>query len=169
MRSFSEGTRSRSAFLESNLLSGGRSAQTPKGIPMKISLSRVIQIVFCVLAAVVLLPSAAAQGGRWRDYNMPFPIVSREQAEGLKPGAKIAMACTKCKTVQVREVDLNRGILEWFTPNVKHVCPGCGGNWSWVTYGRSPRHGDWVHTCSKCGDKSMYCCSTESGKKTKGM
>jgi len=103
------------------------------------------------------------------DYNLPFPIVSREQAEGLKPGAKIAMACTKCKTVRVRDVDFNRGILEWFTPNLKHVCPGCGGHWSYVVYGKGSRHGGWIHTCSKCGDKSIFCCSTEPGKKTKAM
>jgi hypothetical protein len=135
---------------------------------MKTCIPRSIQLAFGMLAPLVFLPTAA-QATPAHDYNLPFPIVSREQAEGLKPGAKIAMACTKCKTVQVREVDLNRGFLEWFTPNVKHVCPGCGGHWSWVNYGRAPRHGNWLHTCSECGDKSMYCCSTESGKKTKGM
>ena len=135
---------------------------------MKTSITRILRHGFWTLAAVVLLP-AAALGGGLHNYNLPFPIVSREQAEGLKPGAKIAMSCTKCKTVQVREVDLNRGFLEWFTPNVKHVCPGCGGHWGWVAYGKGERHGNWIHTCSKCGDKSMYCCATEPGKKTKGM
>jgi hypothetical protein len=135
---------------------------------MKIPAPRMIQLGFCMLTAAVLLPSAA-QGGRLHDYNFPFPIVSREQAEGLKPGTKIAMACRTCQTVQVREVDFNRGILEWFTPNLKHVCPGCGGHWSYVVYGKGSRHGNWVHTCSKCGDKSMYCCSTEPGRKTRGM
>jgi hypothetical protein len=126
-----------------------------------------IQLGFCMLAAIVLLPSAA-QGGRLHGYNFTFPIVSREQAEGLKPGAKIAMACRNCKTVQVREVDLNRAVLDWFTPNVKHVCPGCGGyyKYSHRSIGTTPFY---KHTCSKCGDKSMYCCSTEPGKKTSGM
>jgi hypothetical protein len=124
-------------------------------------------VILLTLATAVVLPVQLRAEPSVYDYK--FPIAGREQAEGLRPGAKVAMACTKCKTVQVREVDLKRGILEWFTPNAKHLCPGCGGNWSWVTYGRAPRHGNWVHTCSKCGDKSMYCCSTEPGKKTKGM
>lgn len=95
---------------------------------MKILLPRMMQVAFCILGAVALLPSSA-QAIRIHNYDLPFPIVSREQAEGLKPGAKIAMSCMKCRTVQVREVDKNRTFLEWFNPKVKHVCPACGGHW----------------------------------------
>src|SRR6516225_5545254 len=137
-----------------------------KGSVMKTSIIRVPSVGFCTLAATVLLPVAAY--AKPPLYNYEFPITSREQATGLKPGAKLAMACTKCKTVQVREVDKKRAFLDWFTPSVKHVCPGCGGHWGYVVYGKGSRHGDLVHACSKCGDKSMYCCSTEPGKKTKG-
>lgn len=102
-------------------------------------------------------------------YNVNVPIVGREQAAGLKPGAKIAMACAKCKIVQMRDVDKKGAFLDWFTPSKKHTCPGCGGNFKIVFTFRGSRNGDWIHTCSKCGDKSMFCCATEPGKKTEGM
>jgi len=129
---------------------------------MKTSIKGVLALV-----AAILLPIQAYAKPPLYDYK--FPIVSREQATGLNPGAELAMACTKCKIVQVRDVDKKGAFLDWFTPTKKDVCPGCGGHWGYVVYGKGSRHGNWVHTCSKCGDKSMYCCSTEPGKKTKGM
>ena len=134
---------------------------------MKTPMRRILQLSFWALATAVLLPIQAHAKPPLYDYK--FPIVSRDQATGLKPGAKIAMACTKCKIVQVREVDKKGAFLDWFTPNKKDVCPGCGGHWGYMVYGKGSRHGDWVHTCSKCGDKSMFCCSTDQGKKTRGM
>jgi hypothetical protein len=119
-------------------------------------------IALCAIVTALLLSS---QADARTLHNYEFPIASREQATGLRPGAKIAMACTKCKTVQVRDVDKKRAFLDWFTPSVKHACPGCGGYW---LYGhrRFGFQGPYVHTCSKCGDKSMFCCTTKPGKKT---
>jgi hypothetical protein len=96
-------------------------------------------------------------------------LTSAEQAQAVPKGEKVAMACAKCKTVQVADVDKNKTFLGWFESNTKHLCPGCGGHWGYVVYGKSSRHGDYVHTCSKCGDKSVYCCATKAGKKTPGM
>lgn len=101
-------------------------------------------------------------------YNYEFPVASREIATGLKPGTKLAMACIKCKTVQTRDVDSKGWFLAWFTPKTKHVCPGCGGTWMYVNVAKGIR-GGYAHICSKCGDKSMYCCATRSGQRTKGM
>ena len=97
------------------------------------------------------------------------PITTNDQVSALKPGSKVVMTCAKCRTVQIAEVDKKHGILRWFEPKTKHVCPGCGGYWWYVIYGKGSRHGDYVHTCSKCGDKSMFCCSTHPGEKTIGM
>ena len=132
---------------------------------MKISLSRVIWFVFCVLAAGRFV---ATQQMREDGLHYEFPVPSREMATGLPPGAKIAMACTNCKTVQVRDVDKKRAFLDWFTPGVKHACPGCGG---YYQYGerRFGFRGPYIHVCSKCGDKSMFCCSTRPAQKTRGM
>ena len=125
-----------------------------------------INLSVCALAAALLLPFEAH--AKPPLYNYEFPIASREQATGLPPGAKIAMACTKCKTVQVREVDKKGGFLDWFTPGTKHICPGCGGTWQYVNAAKGTR-GGYTHTCSKCGDNSMFCCATKAGKKTPGM
>jgi hypothetical protein len=92
------------------------------------------------------------------------PITTKDQVSALKPGSKVAMTCAKCKTVQIAEVDKKHGILGWFEPKTKHVCPGCGGYWGYVVYGKGSRHGDYVHTCSKCGSKSAFCCGTTGGK-----
>jgi len=85
----------------------------------------------------------------------------------LKPGTKIAMSCAKCKTVQVAEVDKKKSFLAWFEPKTKHVCPGCGGTWQYVNIAKGIR-GGYTHTCSKCGDKSVYCCATKVGERTPG-
>ena len=119
----------------------------------------------CAIAMTLLLSSQGEAGTR---LNYEFPIPSREAATGLRPGAKIAMACTNCKTVQVRDVDKKRAFLDWFTPSVKHACPGCGGYWQYG-HRRFGFQGPYIHSCSKCGDKSMFCCSTHPGTKTKGM
>lgn len=135
---------------------------------MKNSTTPMIKLAFYGFAAAAwALPLQAGATEPLRGWEFPFQITSREQAQALKPGAKIAMVCMKCKSVQVRDVDKKGAFLAWFDPKVKHVCPGCGGHWGYVVYGKGQRHGNWV--CSKCGDKSMYCCATEPGKKTKGM
>jgi len=132
---------------------------------MKTPIIRMARLAFCAIATGLLLSSQADAGTR---LNYEFPITSREMATGLPPGAKIAMACTQCKTVQVRDVDKNRAFLDWFTPSVKHACPGCGGYYQYSER-RFGVRGPYVHICSKCGDKSMFCCSTQPRKKTKGM
>ena len=126
---------------------------------------RFSQLPLCATAMTFLLISQVDAGTR---LNYEFPVPSREMATGLRPGAKIAMACTQCKTVQVRDVDKKRAFLDWFTPGVKHACPGCGGYYQYSER-RFGLRGAYVHVCSKCGDKSMFCCSTQPGKKTKGM
>jgi len=102
---------------------------------------------------------------------LPFtePIRSVQQAQAVPKGAKVAMVCTKCKTVQVTDVDRQKSFLSWFEPKTKHVCSGCGGTWGYVVYGKGSRHGDYIHTCSKCGDKSVFCCATKGSKRTPGM
>jgi RNase P subunit RPR2 len=134
---------------------------------MKTPITRTIRLAFCTIATGLLLSSQASAGTR---LNCHVPITSREQATGLPPGAKIAMACTNCQTVQVRDVDKKRTFLDWFSPSVKHTCPGCGGYYEY-TYRRMgvPFSARYIHTCSKCGDKSMFCCSTRPAQKTRGM
>jgi hypothetical protein len=125
------------------------------------------KLTLCVLAVALIALSFGAQAG---PAARPFgePLSSKEQAQAVPKGEKVAMACAKCKTVQVAEVDKKKSFLAWFEPNTKHVCPGCGGTWQYVNIAKGIR-GGYTHTCSKCGDKSVYCCATKVGKRTPGM
>src|SRR6266567_7459981 len=99
------------------------------------------------------------------------PITTNDQVSALKPGSEVVMTCAKCRTVQIAEVDKKHGILGWFQPKTKHLCPGCGGYLE-ATVAPNPKGivpMRYVHTCSKCGNKSAFCCATKPGEKTKGM
>src|SRR4030095_10192985 len=117
------------------------------------------KLLVCAFAAVLCSLPFQTRAEMFPKLDFAVPITNRQQAEGLKPGTKLAMSCAKCKTVQVRDVDKKGAFLAWCTPKTKHVCPGCGGTWQYVNVAKGIR-GGYTHTCSKCGDKSMYCCST---------
>jgi len=94
---------------------------------------------------------------------------TQQQAAKAPKGQTVAMVCTKCRTVLLSDENTKRGFLGWFEPKTKHLCPGCGGYWGYVVYGKGSRHGDYVHTCSKCGAKSVFCCATKGSKRAPGM
>ncbi len=125
------------------------------------------KVTLCVLGATMLAGVALAQTAL---QALPFtePIRSAQQAQAVPKGAKVAMACSKCKTVQVADVDRQKGFLSWFEPKTKHLCPGCGGTWGIVGSGKHFQ-GHYVHTCSKCGAKSVFCCATKGSKRAPGM
>ncbi len=94
------------------------------------------------------------------------PITTNDQVSALKPGSEVVMTCAKCRTVQIAEVDKKHGILGWFQPKTKHLCPGCGGYLE-PTVPPNPKGivpMRYVHTCSKCGSKSAFCCGVTGGK-----
>ena len=94
-----------------------------------------------------------------------FPTKVATKAEAMKcctAKAKIAMACTSCKTLDVKEGEKDKkGILGWFAPDATHDCAGCGGKITLKTPGggKAGIVGEYTHTCSKCGDKSAYVCT----------
>ncbi len=99
---------------------------------------------------------------------------SREQAAKVPKGETVAMVCAKCQTVMLSKVDAKQGFLGWFQPKTKHECPGCGGEFSMrdvpAGQGGKMSASEYVHTCSKCGDDSAFCCATKpGGGATKGM
>jgi hypothetical protein len=93
-----------------------------------------------------------------------YHIGSRQQVEQLPVGAKVALVCAKCKTVNIAEVDKNRRFLSWFTPGSKHNCPGCRGQFENFSGARGSR-GYYMHTCSKCGDRALACSANSPGHK----
>jgi len=93
------------------------------------------------------------------------PITTQDQVSALRPGSTVVMTCAKCKTVQVAKVDQKKGILGWFQPKTKHLCPGCGGKIKLSPLaGKAPQSAKYVHTCSKCGSESAFCCGAPGNK-----
>ena len=147
---------------------------------MKMKLSTIMRSTLCVAAALALSLGTVsnalaadvktARGGASELMNLK-PITTRAEAEALKPGDAIAMACTKCKSIMVHNVTKERGqgAAKVMTVGEKHLCPGCN---SYIeTVGRGKQAKDEVrHVCEKCGDDSVFCCATKPGSgATKGM
>jgi hypothetical protein len=127
----------------------------------------------CVLALCSLTFQArAGTQSSWAGHPRQLqPITTSEQVSALKPGSIIVMTCANCKTTQIAEVDKKHGSFGWFQPKTKHPCPGCGGYLE-PTVAPNPKGivpMRYVHTCSKCGSKSAFCCASKPGEKTKGM
>ena len=103
-------------------------------------------------------------------YAEPGPqplqnITTQDQVSALQPGSTVVMTCAKCKTVQIAKVDQKQGILGWFQPKTEHLCPGCGGKIKVSQIGpKAPRFARYVHTCSKCGSESAFCCGAPGMK-----
>lgn len=120
-----------------------------------------------LVAAVFVMNASVADAGRPR--KLTKPVTTKAEAESVASGGTIAMSCSKCQTTIVEDVDGEKSFLDWFMPDTKHACPGCEGE---MVYSGPPGKKSakkFVHTCSKCGDASAYCCSTTEGKPTKGM
>lgn len=77
------------------------------------------------------------------------------------PGAKVALACKDCKTVNEKDGTEKKGIMAWFAPDSKHDCSGCGGKVTVTSSGggKGPTVAQYKHTCSKCGPDSAYVCT----------
>ena len=120
---------------------------------MKTNIMKVTGVAFAAL--VLAATSLYAQPG-------PRPlqhITTQDQVSALQAGSTVVMTCAKCKTVQVAKVDQKQGILGWSQPKTEHLCPGCGGKIK-VTQvaGKGTTRASYVHTCSKCGSESAFCC-----------
>ncbi|MBI3879281.1 MAG: hypothetical protein HY301_04365 [Verrucomicrobia bacterium] len=117
------------------------------------------------LAVAASLPGALAadkpmKGGQHQ--LMLSGIDTEAQAQALKAGDSIAMACAKCKSVIVERVTVEKGHVQTLGAMEKHLCPGCGGSIEAVGHGKAKT--DVVkHTCSKCGDDSAFCCGPKAG------
>ena len=87
----------------------------------------------CCAVAVMFLALAASSYAGPSTFTLNSRITTQAQVSALKPGEQVAMVCAKCKTVQIAKADQAKGILGWFQPKTKHLCPGCGGKMEMVT------------------------------------
>jgi hypothetical protein len=96
-------------------------------------------------------------------------IKTKAEADSLKPGDTIAMVCTKCKTVIIERVTVEKGHIKHVTPGEKHLCTGCNTYIKVVGTGKGAKD-EVKHVCEGCGDDSAFCCATKPGSgATKGM
>ena len=128
------------------------------------------RIVLLTLAATALLFVLADQvAAQTRNKeSISNPILTEQQAQALPESSKVAMVCAKCKTVQLATE--KKSFLTWFSPKTSHLCPGCGGYWVYTQHSvKGLERAPYVHTCSKCGSGSVFCCSSSPSTKTPGM
>ena len=91
-------------------------------------------------------------------------IQTQAEAEALKPGDSIAMACSMCKHVMVHPVTKDKSHVKMMTIGEKHKCSACGGTVTVVGTGKGKGKNETVkHVCSKCGDDVMFVCATKPG------
>jgi hypothetical protein len=132
-----------------------------------------VLVMVIAISGGLALPSFAAdemQSMKGAEHLMMLKqIKTRAQAEALKPGDQIAMACAKCKSVMVENVTTEKGHIKVMTVGEKHLCPGCNSTITVVGTGKQAK--DVVkHVCQKCGEDSVYCCATKAGSgPTEGM
>lgn len=88
-------------------------------------------------------------------------ISTQAEAEALKPGDTIAMACSKCKHIMLQRVTDDNSHVKLMTVGEKHKCV-CGGVVTVTGKGEGKKQ-DVNHVCSKCGDDAMFVCATTLG------
>ena len=114
------------------------------------------------LAAGIFTTSAIAGPGPHNLNEFPTRVATKEAAmKCCVPGAKVALACKDCKTLDLKKGEDKKGIMAWFAPDSKHDCSGCGGKITVTTVGggKGPTLSQYKHTCSKCGADSAYVCT----------
>jgi hypothetical protein len=126
-------------------------------------------LVACAVMALALTTSAADNMKGAEHLLHLQGIKTKAEVEALKPGDTLAMVCTKCKTVFVERVTIEKGHIKTVTPGTTHACTGCNSTIEVVGHGKSAT--DVVkHSCKACGDDSVFCCASKPGSgTTKGM
>ena len=138
-------------------------------------------VVRTVLALTVLAfaaPTFAASKKGARSFSEKMTAIKTvADAEAVKPGDRIAMACAKCKTILVSVVKKPVRGAAYFSGDgkkptnlvAKHGCPGCKSEITVKGVGKGKERVI-KHTCTACGDESAFCCVTRKGAgPTKGM
>ena len=134
---------------------------------MKIVGKTVLGTVMAFALAMTVQAADQVKGGE-RQLNL-LGIKTKAEADGLKPGDTIAMVCTKCKTVAIERVTVEKGHIRHVTPGEKHLCAGCNTYIKVVGTGKQAKD-EVKHVCEGCGDDSAFCCATKPGSgATKGM
>lgn len=132
-------------------------------------------IVFASIAVAGVLfiktmnPAQAAHEQHEKAHPVPQHLThinTQAEAESLKPGDSLAMVCSHCKIVTVRQVGKDQSHVRMMTIGNKHNCHVCKGSVEVVGTGDGQeKHKQVKHVCSKCGDDAMFICATKTGHK----
>ena len=122
-----------------------------------------LHLTLALAAGMFTTSAIASPGGGHTPTDFPRKVATMEDAMTCCTAkAKVAMACTSCKTLDVKDGgEDKKGIAAWFAPDATHDCSGCGGKISMKATGggKGPTVSEYTHTCTKCGDKSAYVCT----------
>jgi hypothetical protein len=126
------------------------------------------------LAFTTWLSVSAFAADETKDMQHPMgmqQIKTLAEAEALKPGDMMAMACSKCKFIMVHIVTADKSHAKMMTIGDKHKCKVCDGTVEVVGTGKGEGKNEEVnHVCSHCGDDAMFVCATKPGSGAmKGM
>ena len=116
------------------------------------------KILTLIAASVAVLNVAAIAGPGFQDF--PRRVETKTEAmDCCKAGAKVALACKDCKTVEVAKDE--NAVVGWFSKDTTHGCSGCGGkiSLSQPGSGKAGTIATSKHVCSKCGENSPYVCT----------
>ena len=129
----------------------------------------IINFVAVVALSLGCLSSAVAASEKGAERLQSLLKVSTYgDLENLKSGDKFVMVCSKCQTVMMHTVSKSKG-RDIPTMTAKHLCTGCNSTIETVGHGKA-KTDKVMHTCSGCGDGSVFCGSTaKGGKPTQGM
>lgn len=118
-----------------------------------------------VIFMLGLVGKASAEDAHKEHKKMRMDlIVTQAQAEALKPGDSMAMACSKCKYIIVQKVTDNNAHVKMMTVGEKMKCVACDGDVVVVATGEGEgKHAEVKHVCSHCGDDAMFCTATKAG------
>ena len=120
--------------------------------------TRNIALLAAAFAGISVFTASALPPGKGGPMT---PITSKQQAEKVPAEATAMVACGGCQTIEIVKPG---GLLGLFTPDTKHVCPGCKGKITFVGAPSKTQGGPkFSHTCSKCGDASAYVCADHHG------
>lgn len=131
---------------------------------MKILSKRIVTIVagcafvFGLLNSTLNVNAADQVKGGERQMQMLKPIKTVEDAQAIKDGDMVAMACPKCKTITYSYVDSSaRGANKDVKTVTKDACPGCDTKIVTTGVGKQAKN-EIQHTCKDCGSHDAFCC-----------
>lgn len=130
--------------------------------------TRVLGAGLALACAAVISANAQEKDHTTKPWVAMKRLETTEEVKRLPNDAQMAMACSKCKAIVVstkRQLTTkpSGGTVEEFM--TVDPCPGCGGK----MVVRGDKQTQMVHTCSKCGDHSAFCCAVvDDGKAAKG-